>query len=133
MTSSGGFELKRREAGGRISTSGSLSSLFDGWRGDEERWLFIAPHDDDVVMGAGLLLQCAVAQGVAISVLVTTDGSMGYCETEDRDRIQEIRREETRKSFSLIGVEDVSWLNFPDCCLTPFLGRRRAREGEPGI
>jgi LmbE family N-acetylglucosaminyl deacetylase len=57
---------------------------------------------------------------------------MGYCEAEDRDRIQEIRRQETLVSFELIGVEDVRDLDFPDCNLSRYLGRRLADAGEPG-
>lgn len=133
VTGPTGFDLKRRESGGRVAAVSSLSSLLDNWHGNDERWLFIAPHDDDVVMGAGLLLQCAAAEGVDVSIIVTTDGSMGYCEVEDQDRIKEIRRQETLDSFALLGITDVSWLNFPDCSLTAFLGRRRASEGEPAI
>lgn len=133
VINSDGFTLKRRAPNAQTVSTGSLTELFENWRGPEERWLFIAPHDDDIVMGAGLLLQCAVAQGIDVSVVVTTDGSMGYCEIADRDRIQEVRRSETIESFELLGITDVSWLNFPDCNLSPYLGRRRAQEGEPGI
>lgn len=125
-----GYRLQRRDRDGRVTDCGTLAELLGGWKGRDERWLFIAPHDDDVIMGAGLLLQCAVAEGAAVSVLITTDGSMGYCTAEDRPTIREIRRRETTASFAEIGVEDVSWLGFPDCNLTPYLGRRPAAKRE---
>lgn len=127
-----GFRLQQRDENGMVRDCSTLAELLGGWEADGERWLFITPHDDDVVLGAGLLLQCAVSAGVSISILVTTDGSMGYCSTDDQQTIGEIRRRETIESFSVIGVNDVTWLNFPDCNLTPFLGRRLASGEEPG-
>ncbi len=128
-----GFTLKRRNSDGSIDERRRISQLLDNWQGERERWLFIAPHDDDVVMGAGLLLQCARAEDVAISVLITTDGSMGYCSLEDRERISEIRKRETLESFHQLGIDDVSWLNFGDGNLTLYHGRRQAAAGDPGV
>lgn len=130
--SDGGFRLQRRDGDGSVTDCGSLAEMLGRWRGSEERWLFIAPHDDDFVMGAGLLLQSALSAGVAISILITTDGSMGYCSAEDRATIKEIRRRETIESFTMIGVKDVSWLGFPDCDLTPYVGRRPVGRPEAG-
>lgn len=127
------FRFKQREAGGRIRRLRTLPELFPDWKEGGERWLFIAPHDDDIVMGAGLLLESALAAGVDVSALITTDGSMGYCESGDRDHIREIRRRETLESFRILGLDAVDWLDFPDCNLTPFMGRRPPREGEPGV
>ena len=45
-------------------------------------WLLIAPHDDDIILGAGLLLLAAQAQGIAVHVAVATDGSLGYARPE---------------------------------------------------
>lgn len=131
--SKGGFLLKRRDPDGHILETASLAELFNDWHGSEESWLFIAPHDDDIVMSAGILLQTALAQGVAVSILVTTDGSMGYCDRADRGRIVETRRQETLESFSIVGLDDVEWLGFPDCNLSPFLGRRLAQKGDPFV
>ncbi len=130
---SNSFRVTRRATHGEVTETKSLRELMDGWHDGKERWLFIAPHDDDIVMGAGLLLQAALAEGVDVSVLITTDGSMGYCELEDRDSIRSIRQKETRESFRIIGVQDVSWLNFPDCNLTPYLGRRAAKGEGPHV
>ena len=65
----------------------------------QQTWLFVSPHDDDLCIGAGLFMQAAIREGATVQVLIVTDGCMGYCHLEDRDRIVDIRREETFKSF----------------------------------
>src|SRR5215204_3047861 len=52
--------------------------------GARETWLFVSPHDDDLVIGAGLWMQAAVQADVDVQVLVVTDGRMGYCTLEQR-------------------------------------------------
>lgn len=127
---------RRREDGASDATNGvtisaasSLAGIFDDWKGDSERWLFIVPHDDDACIGAGLLLQLAVQAGVSVSVVITTDGSMGYCSIEQRDSIVAIRQKETLAGLRLLGVDAVEWLGFPDCDLARFQGRRAAAPG----
>jgi len=130
------FAVYRRRSGERASAvrkAQRLSIAFDDWREGEERWLFIAPHDDDIVMGAGLLVQKALAERVDLTMAITTDGRMGYCEASQRDAIAHIRKSETIESFRMIGVEQVRWLGFPDCDLARYLGRRQAAAGDPGV
>src|SRR5439155_12686970 len=69
-----------------------------------ETWLFVSPHDDDLVIGAGLWMQAAVQEGIDVRVLVVTDGRMGYCTLQQRDHIAEIRQRETFESFELLGI-----------------------------
>src|SRR3954468_24359228 len=80
--------------------------------GARETWLFVSPHDDDLVIGAGLWMQAAVAAGVDVQVLVVTDGRMGYCTLEQRDSIAQIRRKETYESFKFLGVgeKQIAWI-----------------------
>ncbi len=111
----------------------SLSRLFESWYGDEERWLFISPHDDDIVVGAGILVVCAVEHGVHCSMRIATDGSMGYCDLSEKDSITRIRKDEAQESFSVLGVTDVEWLGFADNDLYRFAGRRPAQAGDPGV
>mgnify|MGYP001061092183 CR=1 FL=1 len=100
-----------------------------------QTWLFVSPHDDDVCIGAGLFMQAAMREGVALQVLIVTDGCMGYCQLEDRDRIVDIRREEAYRSYEALGIprDRVAYVSYPDGGLIPFIGRRRAREGEDAI
>jgi len=96
-------------------------------------WMFVSPHDDDLCIGAGLLMQAAVQAGVEVQVVIVTDGCLGYCGSDQKDDIIEIRRQETLRSFAVLGISNsqVNFLGFPDGGLTRFIGRRPAAEGEP--
>jgi LmbE family N-acetylglucosaminyl deacetylase len=100
-----------------------------GMKSPRETWLFISPHDDDLVIGCGLLMQAAVAAGVDVQVLVVTDGRMGYCTLEQRDSISQIRRTETYESFAMLGIgqERIAWVGYPDGGLYTLQGRRKHR------
>ncbi|MFO8063087.1 MAG: PIG-L deacetylase family protein [Spirochaetota bacterium] len=108
-------------SGHRGSTA---ASVFDEWNEDGERWLFVSPHDDDVILGAGLLLLQAVRERLSTTVCVVTDGRMGYCRREQRDTITDIRRAETDTAFGLLGVRELRRLEYPDCDLARHAGRR---------
>lgn len=113
----------------------SVSELLDFDSADTERWLMISPHDDDVTLGAGLLMQAAVAENVDVRTAIVTDGGMGYCTMEQKDKIVDIRRRETDQSFGILGIptEKLTYLHFPDGGLTAFRGRRIAQAGEPAV
>ncbi len=100
-----------------------------------QTWLFVSPHDDDLCIGAGLFMQAALREGVAVHALIVTDGCLGYCRPEDRDQIVEIRRRETDQSFAVLRVPDsqVHYIGYPDGGLVPFMGRRKAQPGEAAI
>lgn len=114
------------------------SSLVEAMQTDELRnstWMFVSPHDDDLCIGAGLLMQAAVQAGVEVQVVIVTDGCLGYCGSEQKDDIIQIRRDETIRSFEVLGIpsEQVNFLGFPDGGLTRFIGRRPAQPGEPTV
>ena len=102
---------------------------------DSESWLLVGPHDDDVCLGAGLWLQAARQAGVAVRVLIVTDGRMGYCALEQRERIVQIRQAEALASFEILGLDpaQVTFLGYPDNDLFTRQGRRQARAGEATI
>lgn len=127
------------------STTGSLSSII---RRDDKRlmkftdvvtaiaapgknWLAVAPHDDDVVIGMGLLAMAAVSEGVNLHVAIVSDGSMGYSKPEDRATIVQVRRRETEASMKLLAIpsENIHWLGFPDCDLPAHQGRKASGNG----
>jgi LmbE family N-acetylglucosaminyl deacetylase len=113
--------------------SNKLSEIFDNWESNDERWLFVSPHDDDIIIGSGILLQKAMEEKIKTSILITTDGSMGYCDEKDMKSIVDIRHKETLDSFSILGIKDVTWLNFPDSQLGLYVGKRKAEENDPCI
>jgi len=93
----------------------------------QETWLFVTPHDDDLCLGAGLLMQAAVQAGVNVRVLVVTDGCLGYCSLDQQDDIVAIRKAETYDSFETLGVprSQVEYVDYPDGGLVSYIGRRR--------
>ncbi len=124
----------RKTKRGMIIT-GAMSELFSTWKREEETWMFIGPHDDDIVIGAGLLLQAALKEGVQVHALITSDGRMGYCRLDQRDSIIDIRKKETLASFDILGLPrtNIHYANFPDCDLNSYIGRRKAKPGDPEI
>ena len=104
----------------------TLASVSRHWQGDRERFLFVSPHDDDVALGAGLFVQLARRENIPVYILIVTDGSMGYCTKEQKDKISEIRQKETYDCYQSLGVpdENIIWLAFPDCRLNYYRGRR---------
>lgn len=123
----------RSRRNGRPQGHDSLADAFGGSKG--ERLLFLCPHDDDAVIGAGLLLAVAAREGYDIHVGIVTDGRMGYCRLEDRHHITEIRRHETLTSYKLLGIPEkkIHFLGFGDGLLYQYVGRRPAAEGDPVV
>ena len=111
----------RRNPDGTVSTGG-LPEAFPEW-GDDERWLVITPHDDDPALAGSMALAAAADRGVSIRVRIVTDGSMGYTTAVSAADVVERRREETRASFHLLGIEDVAWFNYPDARVHRWQGR----------
>jgi LmbE family N-acetylglucosaminyl deacetylase len=122
----------RRTSDGVLSTS-NIAELFPDWKGDEECWLFVSPHDDDIVIGAGLTLLTGLAEGAQVHAAVATDGSMGYCKLSQRDTVAKVRLAEAKRSFQTLGMpENHLWfLGFPDCDLHRHRGRRFSTAGLP--
>lgn len=98
-----------------------------------QTWMFVSPHDDDLCIGAGLLIQAAVEAGAEVQAVIVTDGCLGYCEASQQADIVDVRKAETIRSFERLGVVEshVTFLGFPDGGLTRFIGRRAAVDGEP--
>ncbi|MBN1816329.1 MAG: PIG-L family deacetylase [Sedimentisphaerales bacterium] len=103
----------------------TLASVSRHWQHDRECFLMVSPHDDDVALGAGLLIQLAQRENVPVHILIVTDGSMGYCSPEERGSIAEIRRNETYQCYKLLGIPEdrILFLGFPSGEINSFLGR----------
>ncbi len=75
------------------------------------RWLVLAPHPDDEVIGPGATLALAVRRGIVVKVAVVTDGgAQGDAAA---------REGETRRALEVIGVGECEFLGFPDRSLRP--------------
>ena len=110
-----------------------LADVSRHWHGGKERFLIVSPHDDDAVLGAGLLIQLAKRENVPVQILIVTDGSMGYCSDEEKDTIAQIRYDESLECYQGLGVpkENILWLGFPDCRLNEYRGRIPAETDNP--
>lgn len=80
-----------------------------------KRYLFIAPHPDDIEIAVGGTVARLAREGKEVYFLVCTDGRFG---TEDENVSPEslvaARREEQLASARILGVKDVVFLNYED-------------------
>jgi len=113
------FEFVRL-VGSERRVGSTLASVSRQWKQAGERFLFIAPHDDDVIIGGGLLILSSLKEKIPVYVAIVTDGSQGYCSLKERDAISEIRRKETYAAYKTRGgkKKNIIWLNFPSCGLS---------------
>lgn len=112
------YDLDSRKKSERIE-----DFVFPDWDPKRERLIFLSPHDDDALLGAGYLLLYCLEEGAEVYVAVLCDGSGGYSKPEDKDRIVDIRRLETLNAYSKIGIkkENIIRFDYPDFCLIDYL------------
>ena len=81
------------------------------------RYLFIGPHPDDIEIGAGATVSKLVSLGKGVSFLICLDGRYGLTNapegTTPKDLI-EIRKKEALESATMLGVDDVHFLEMQD-------------------
>jgi LmbE family N-acetylglucosaminyl deacetylase len=77
--------------------------------------LLIVPHPDDEVFGCGALFARMAAHGRRVATLTLTRGragrSLDLCPRTD---LPDVREAELRASLAVLGVEDVTVLDYPD-------------------
>jgi LmbE family N-acetylglucosaminyl deacetylase len=122
-----------RLVGNERRAGSHLADVSQTWQGKKQHFLMISPHDDDAVLGAGLLIQLAKRENIPVYILIVTDGRMGYCSEDEKDSISEIRRNESYECYQSLGVpkKNIIWLGFPDCRLNNYRGRGPANSKEP--
>ena len=115
---------RRKLKNGDVVTTKNIKDVFNPQKENEkECWLFVSPHDDDLVLGAGNTILAALNNNIEVHCAITSDGSMGYCTPEHKNKIADIRKIETEEAYKILGVKNVHFLNFPDCSLTAHGGR----------
>jgi LmbE family N-acetylglucosaminyl deacetylase len=93
---------------------------------DVERILVITAHPDDVDFGAGGTVATWTERGIEVSYCVITDGDAGgFDASVPRADIPAIRRAEQEAAASVLGVDDLHWLGYPDGRLVVSLDLRR--------
>jgi LmbE family N-acetylglucosaminyl deacetylase len=112
----------------RRSIRGSgLEVIFPSWQAGESA-AFYSPHDDDAALGAGYLVRAVVEQGGAPYVLVFCRGDAGYSTPDEKTGIVAIRREETIRAYTALGVpvSNIVAFDVPDFGLMDQIGRGAA-------
>ena len=76
----------------------------------EGPWMVFAPHADDESLGMGGTLLKAAQAGIAVHLVVMTDGALGG----RRQGLAAIRRAEARAAARQLGIREVHFLEQPD-------------------
>ena len=93
---------------------------------DIERILVITAHPDDVDFSAAGTVATWTDQGIEVSYCIITDGDAGgFDASVPRSEIPRIRRAEQEAAASVVGVDDLHWLGYPDGRLEVTLDLRR--------
>jgi len=81
-----------------------------------ERVIVFGAHPDDEIRMAPAMARMA-AEGVEVTVVIFTDGSEGYPRPEWRDRIVQMRAEESEACRQVLGIHRYINLGIPDMAL----------------
>lgn len=95
-----------------------------------EHFVFITAHDDDPIIGAGMLLKLLTHHEIKVSIVIVSDGRMGYQSKKHQGKtIIKKRILETYLAYNELGVtkENIIFLNYPDSNLHRYLGRNKAK------
>ncbi len=77
--------------------------------------LCIQPHPDDMEIGAGATVALLVKAGIPVSCLTITDGSIGtHDKSINPNTLAITRLNEAKRAATIMGVNEMIWLNFPD-------------------
>jgi LmbE family N-acetylglucosaminyl deacetylase len=91
-----------------------------------ERALVVTAHPDDVDFGAAGTVATWTDAGVEVAYCIVTDGDAGGFDPDvPRSEIPRIRREEQEAAAKVVGVDDVTFLGYPDGRLVPSIELRR--------
>jgi LmbE family N-acetylglucosaminyl deacetylase len=86
----------------------------------------VTAHPDDVDFGAAGSIATWVKAGLEVAYCVVTNGDAGGSDRRiSRTEMARIRQEEQRAAAAELGVSNVSFLGYPDGCLTPSIELRR--------
>jgi LmbE family N-acetylglucosaminyl deacetylase len=98
--------------------------------GEVERVLVVVAHPDDVDFGAAGTIAGWTAAGIDVAYCVATYGDAGGFDDTPREQMPVLREAEQRAAAKIVGVDDVTFLGYPDGAVTVTLDLRRdiARE-----
>ena len=76
--------------------------------------LVFAPHPDDEVFGCGGAIMRHLAQGIAVEVIIVSDGAYGAESEESRRQYALQRQEESNLAAKILGYGLPSFWSYPD-------------------
>ena len=92
-----------------------------------ERVLVVTAHPDDVDFGAGGTIAGWVTEGIHVSYCICTNGDQGGNDDEvPRSEIPTIRQSEQRAAGKVLGVEEITFLDYVDGWLQPTIELRKS-------
>ena len=87
--------------------------------------LVIVAHPDDVDFGAAGTIACWTDVGAQVTYCIVTDGAAGSADPDvDLATLVSTRQAEQREAASIVGVDEVVFLGYPDGKLEPTLDLR---------
>lgn len=92
--------------------SKNIDLIFENWQGSEEKVVVYAPHDDDGFLGPGYVLTAAQKNGAECFVFIICNGCGGYSDPEQKESIIEIRKNETKKAYANLGIDEEHIIRF---------------------
>jgi LmbE family N-acetylglucosaminyl deacetylase len=91
-----------------------------------ERILVVTAHPDDVDFGVAGSVAVWVKAGIEVAYCIVTDGDAGGSDRSiSRPDMAALRRVEQRAAAAEVGVNDVTFLGYPDGRVTPSIELRR--------
>ena len=112
--------------------SQDIDLLFPGF-GKDEVLVVMSPHDDDAIIGAGYAMLAAQQAGAEVYVMIFCRGDAGFSTVEEKDTIEEVRKQETDACYGRLGIpaDHIIRLNYPDFSAIGHWGWEKA-DGKPG-
>jgi LmbE family N-acetylglucosaminyl deacetylase len=90
-----------------------------------DRALVVGAHPDDVDFGAGGTIASWTASGIDVAYCIATYGDAGGFDETPREQMPALRDAEQRAAARILGVDDVTFLGYPDGAVTATLDLRR--------
>jgi LmbE family N-acetylglucosaminyl deacetylase len=92
-----------------------------------QRAMVVFAHPDDAEFGSSGTAARLTREGKEVIYVVTTDGSKGSSDPDmSAEKLIAIRKQEQCEAARILGVGEVSFLNFPDGILEPTIELRKA-------
>ena len=90
-----------------------------------ERVLVVTAHPDDVDFGAAGTIASFTAAGLSVAYCICTSGDAGGFDDTPREQMAPLREAEQKAAAAELGVDDITFLGYPDGRLVSSIELRR--------